>query len=154
MSMNQREAPLIPRRAFFAAGLSAVMAGSAVSLAVLGGMSDVEASSFQFSRGTSLAAGEEARLQGLLAQALPDERIHVTVLGHSGDAGDAAANLALSEERALLVHSAAKAMGIGNDRITARGVGGATPLPKVDGESDRAYQSRLARVEVSLQLRK
>lgn len=154
MSMNQRETPFIPRRAFVAAGLSAVLAGSTVSLAVLGGMSRVEASAFQFSRGTSLATGEEARLRGLLAKALPDARVHVTILGHTGDAGDATANLALSEERAALVQAIAEAAGIGPDRMTAQGVGGAAPLPQENGESDRAYQSRLARVEVSLQMRK
>ncbi|MEM9426959.1 MAG: OmpA family protein [Pseudomonadota bacterium] len=154
MSVNQRETPLIPRRAFVAAGLSAVLAGAAVSLGVIGGVSGVEASAFQFSRGVSLATGEEARLRGILARALPDERIHVTILGHTGDAGDATANLALSEERAALVQSMAQAAGIPPDRITALGLGGAAPLPKEDGESDRAYQSRLARVEVSLQMRK
>lgn len=154
MRMTQRATPILPRRAFVAAGLSAVLAGSAVSLAIFGGMSKVRASSFQFSRGTSLATGEEARLRGLLAQALADERIHVTVLGHTGDAGDPAANLALSDERAAVVHAMALAAGIEPDRITLKGVGGAAPLPQVDGESDRAYQSRLARVEVALQLRK
>ena len=154
MSMNKRATPLMPRRAFFAAGLSAVLAGSAASLAVFGKMSEVQASSFQFSRGTSLVAGEEVRLRGLLSQALPDERIHVTILAHTGDAGDVAANLALSEERAAVVQSMALATGIGQDRITVHSVGGASPLPQEDGESDRAYQSRLARVEVALQLRK
>lgn len=154
MSVKQRETPLIPRRTFVAAGLSAVLAGTAVSLGVIGGVSGVEASAFQFSRGVSLATGEEARLRGMLARALPDERVHVTILGHTGEAGDATANLALSEERAALVQSIAQAVGITPDRITARGVGGASPLPKEDGESDRAYQSRLARVEVSLQMRK
>lgn len=154
MSMDHRDTPALPRRVFVAAGMSAVLAGSAIALSVLGGMSDVEASSFQFSRGVSLSAGEEARLRGLLAEALPDERVHVTIVGHTGDSGDVAANLALSEERAALVQAMALAAGIGTDRMTFQGVGGSAPLPKENGESERSYQSRLARVEVTLQLRR
>jgi len=154
VNSDHHNTPVLPRRVFVTAGLSAVLAGAAVLLAIFGGMSDVETSSFQFSRGVSFAAGEEARLRGLLAQALPDQRVHVTILGHTGDAGDVDANLALSEERATLVQAMALAAGIGPDRVTVQGVGGNAPLPKDNSESDRAYQSRLARVEVSLQLRK
>lgn len=154
MDVKQQNTPLLPRRAFVAGGLSAVLAGAGVGLALLGGVSQVEASDFQFSRGVTLANGEEERLRGILARALPDERVHVTIVGHSGDVGDAAANLSLSEERAALAQSLALGLGIAADRITARGVGGASPLAQEDGESDRAYQARLARVEVSLQVRR
>ncbi|MEL6582968.1 MAG: OmpA family protein [Pseudomonadota bacterium] len=154
MQARQQDTPLLPRRAFAAAGLSAVFAAASVSLAVWGGMSVSESSSFQFSRGTSLASGEEERMRGLLTRALPDERVHVTILGHTGTAGDAAANLALSQERAALASDLAQVMGISPDRITAQGVGGAAPLSRDSGESDRAYQARLARVDVSLQLRR
>lgn len=152
--VTQQTAPLLPRRAFLAAGLSAVVAGSAVALGLLGGLSAVDAESFQFSRGTSLANGEEGRLRGFLASALPDERVHVTIVGHSGSTGDAAANLALSEERAAFAKALAEEVGIAPSRITASGVGGGAPLSQDSGESDRSYQSRLARVEVSLQLRR
>ncbi|MEM8803590.1 MAG: OmpA family protein [Pseudomonadota bacterium] len=134
--------------------MSAVLAGSAVALGILGGASQVQTGSFQFSRGLSFANGDEARLRGLLAGAVADERIHVTIVGHTGSAGDDAANLELSEERADLAQTMAVTLGIPASRITARGVGGAAPLAKEDGESDRAYQSRLARVEVSLQMRR
>ena len=39
-------------------------------------------------------------------------------------------------------------------QLTVTGVGGAAPLPKRAGESDRAHQSRLARVDVSVQMRR
>ncbi len=152
--MKEHEHPFLPRRAFFAAGLSAILAGSATTLAVIGGLSETEGGMFQFSRGVSLTSGAEVRLRGLLARALPDERVHVTIIGHTGDAGDASANLSLSEERAALALAMAEELGIARDRITSRGVGGASPLPREDGESERAYQSRLARVEVSLQMRR
>ncbi len=152
--MTQHETPLFPRRAFLAAGLSAVFAGSAVGLAILGGASKVEAQTFQFSRGLALVNGEDARLRGFLSNALADERIHVTILGHTGGTGDAGANLSLSEERAAFAQAMAQEVGVPADRITATGLGGTSPLAKEDGETDRAYQSRLARVEVSLQMRK
>ena len=143
-----------PRRAFLAAGLSALFAGSATTLALLGGMSAVSGDTFRFSRGTSFANGEEARLRGLLASALADERLHVTIVGHTGSAGDDAANLELSNRRATFVAEMAVDMGITPERITARGIGGAAPLAQEDGETDRALQSRLARVEVTLQMRR
>ncbi|MDA9207834.1 OmpA family protein [Octadecabacter sp.] len=123
-------------------------------LSLWGGLSQINGDLFQFSRGSSFAASEENRLRGLLSQALPDERIHITIVAHTGNSGDASANLALSEDRAELVYTIATNLGIDAYRITARGVGGSAPLPKSEGESDRAYQSRLARVEVSLQMRK
>lgn len=146
--------PVFSRRTFVAAAVSAVVAGGAVTLGILGGVSRVKSDSFQFSRGLNFAAGEEARLRGFLADALSDERIYVTVVGHTGDAGDAAANLELSEGRGAKVVEIASETGLSADRITALGVGGANPLPREDGESDRAYQARLARVEVALQLRR
>lgn len=154
MEVTRSEKAFLPRRAFVAAGLSAILAGTATSLAILGGLTETDGDSFQFSRGLSLANGEEDRLRGFLASALADERLHVTILGHTGDAGDAAANLSLSEARAELARAMAADLGFAPGRVTSRGVGGAAPLSKEDGESDRAHQSRLARVEVSLQMRR
>jgi len=128
--MTKTETPVFPGRAYMAAGLSALLAAGAVSLAMLGGMSSVTADTFQFSRGVTFAAGEETRLKGIFAQALPDERVHVTILAHTGSAGEEAANLALSAERAALAQQFALELGIPADRITAQGVGGASPLQK------------------------
>ena len=154
MDMNQGTQRVFPRRAFVAAALSAVTAGAAIGLGMLGGLSRVETGVFAFSRGTSFANGDEDRLRSLLSRALADDHLHVTILGHTGQSGEASANLELSEARAELAQNMALDLGISGDRITARGVGGASPLGKTEGESDRAYQSRLARVEVSLQMRR
>jgi len=154
MNPDSSRSPVFSRRAFIAAALSALCAGGAVGLGVMGGVSQPQGQSFQFSRGLSLVDGEDARIREFLAAALIDDRVHVTVLGHTGEAGDADANLALSEERAGLVADIALDLGVPIDRITARGLGGAASLSKVDGESERAFQTRLARVEVSLQVRK
>lgn len=154
MDVKKRSQPILPRRAFVAAGLSAVLAGSAVSLGIVGGLSETERGVFQFSRGVSFANGSETQLNGLLSRALADERIHITVIGHSGTVGDPQANQKLSDERVDVVVAMIGKMGISPDRMTAQGVGGASALPKNEGESERAYQARLARVEVSLQMRR
>ena len=146
--------PVLPRRAFVAAALSAVTAGSAIALGFYGGLSRPETQHFRFSRGVSWAAQDGQRLRGFLAAALADERIHVTILGHTGNSGDAAANLELSVARAEIARTVAADLGIGADRLTVQGLGGGRPLPKQQGESERAYQSRLSRVEVILQMRK
>ena len=145
---------MMPRRAFIAAALSAITAGGAVGLAMWGGVDAPASESFQFSRGTAFQAGEEERLKAFLAQATLDDRIDITILGHSGTAGDAAANTELSQNRADVALEAAAALGIARGRVTAVGLGGASPLAQESGESDRAWQSRLARVEVSLQVRR
>lgn len=154
MNADGKSSPIFPRRAVIAAAFSALIAGSAVGFGIIGGMTAVQSDVFQFSRGLAFATGEEARLRGVLASALKDDRLYVTVLAHTGDAGDVAANLDLSQDRADLVMDMARQLGLDETQITAQGLGGGAPLPKLSDESDRAYQVRLARVEVSLQVRK
>ncbi|MEM1373128.1 MAG: OmpA family protein [Pseudomonadota bacterium] len=144
----------MPRRAFVAALLSAACAAGAVALAVFGAVDAPHTETFQFSRGTTLQPGEAEQLEALLSAAALDDRIDVTIVGHSGTTGDGAANDALSVERAAVVLDAAAALGIARGRLNAIGLGGAQPLTQRDGEGDRAYQARLARVDVSLQVRR
>lgn len=146
--------PVFPRRTFMAAGLSALAAGGAVGLGVFGGQTRVQSGLFQFSRGVAFAAGQEAALRAFLAPAVVDDRVTVVISGHTGDAGDATANLALSQDRADAVQTIAVELGITPDRLIVNAYGGAAPLPQDNDESDRVYQARLARVEVSLQVRK
>lgn len=145
---------VFPRRTFIAAILSAAVAGGAVTLAQMGGLTGVDAATFQFSRGAAWASGEEARLKGFLAPALADERISVAIVGHSGTQGDEAANLELSQTRADAAAALAQSIGLASHQITATAVGGGAPLAQQDGEGARAYQTRLARVDVALQLRR
>lgn len=152
MTAGQTETPpTLPRRVLLAGGLSACVAGAAVGLAIIGARSFPYVEVFQFSRGTTLASGEDARIKAVLAQALQDERISVLIVGHTGVAGDPKANLILSKDRAELIAGLARDMGLPAQRISAVDVGGGNPLRKQPEESDRAHQSRLARVEISLQ---
>lgn len=145
---------MFPRRAFVAAVLSAAVAGGAVGLVSLGAVSGPATDSFRFSRGTAFASGEEARARGLLAQALKDDRTHLAIVGHTGSAGDPAANLALSQDRAEALAAIARDLGVPAAQLSVTGVGGGAPLAQNEGESDRAFQSRLARVDVTLQVRR
>ena len=145
--------PKPPRRLFLAAGLAALAAGGAVALGMLGQVTAPASESFRFARGTSFATGEEERLRAYLAQAAVDDRITVVILAHSGSTGDAAANLALSEERASVTEDLVFGLGIDPARVRTSAMGGAAPLPQESGESDRAWQARLARVDIALQVR-
>ena len=61
--MTENE-PLLSRRLLLAAFLAAIVAGGATALASFGTISAPGTEAFRFSRGTALAAGEEARLKG------------------------------------------------------------------------------------------
>lgn len=146
--------PPLPRRVFLAAGLAALVAGGAVALGILGQVTAPSSQEFRFARGTSFATGEEDRLRGVLTLAAQDDRITVIITGHSGTTGDADANRALSDERAALVRDIALELGVDASRLTAAGIGGGAPLAQGADEGERAWQARLARVEVSLQVRR
>ncbi|MEM9708733.1 MAG: OmpA family protein [Pseudomonadota bacterium] len=146
--------PRLPRRVFIAGLTAALVAGGATALATLGGLTTATTESFRFSRGVSLANGEETRLRGFLATATEDDRIAVVILGHTGTQGEATANIALSEERAETIRAIAQSLGIDAGRISTGGAGGGTPLPREDGQTARAHETSLARADVTLQVRK
>lgn len=146
--------PGLPRRAVIGAVLVALSLGGAAALGIAGAALSPSSEDFTFSRGTSFASGEEARLKARLAELAGDDRIVIRLTGHSGTQGDEAANLALSEERAETARSVAIDAGFPPRRIDwAGGVGGGDPLSKDSDVSDRAYQSSLARVTLSWQVR-
>lgn len=75
----------------------------------------------------------------------------VVIKGHTGTAGDATENLRLSQERADAVARYLEvAYNIDPNRLLARGLGGEEPLPQQPGETWRAWQYRLPRVELVL----
>ncbi|GAB5387342.1 MAG: hypothetical protein Alpg2KO_03100 [Alphaproteobacteria bacterium] len=103
-----------------------------------------------FARGSSLTdAGKNAVAEA--AQALrADDGLGAVIEGHTGTNGDAAANLALSEQRAETVADELRGLGIASDRIQTTGLGGGSPLPRDADESERNWQSRNSRVEIIL----
>lgn len=146
--------PGLPRRAVIGAILVAAALGGAAALGISGAALYPASDDFLFSRGTSFSNGEEARLKARLSQLAADDRIVIRLTGHSGTQGDEAANLKLSEERAEAALAVARSAGFPQRRIDwVGGVGGGDPLSKTDGESDRAWQARLARVTLAWQVR-
>ncbi len=79
----------------------------------------------------------------------PDFRI--LVRGHTSTRGDQTENLTLSQDRAdAVVRYLTITHDIPPQRIKAIGYGGKQPLPRLPGESQRAYTYRLPRVELVL----
>ncbi|MGB5686521.1 MAG: phosphate ABC transporter substrate-binding/OmpA family protein [Candidatus Electrothrix sp.] len=75
----------------------------------------------------------------------------VLVKGHTGLRGDPAQNKALSQQRANSVAAfLQKKFHIDPNRIRAIGYGADHPLQQFPGESKRAYEHRLLRVEIAL----
>lgn len=151
---TKQSAPGLPRRAVIGAVLVALSLGGAAALGIAGAALSPASDDFFFSRGTGFASGEETRLKAKLAELAADDRIILRITGHSGTQGDESANLDLSDQRAEAARSIARSAGFPAERIDwVGGVGGGDPLPKKDGESDRAWQSRLARVSLDWQVR-
>ena len=72
----------------------------------------------------------------------------IIIRGHTGPGGDESANVALSLERAQAVQQYLKAVhDIDPNRLLAEGLGSSQPPRRKPGESPRAYQYRLSRVE-------
>lgn len=92
--------------------------------------------------------GKEAidKIAQLLTHNYPGYR--VVIRGHTAPGGDEAANAKLSLERAQAVLQYLKAVHrFDAARLRAEGVGAAQPPRRKPGESPRAYQYRLSRVE-------
>ncbi|PTD19019.1 OmpA family protein [Sphingomonas fennica] len=63
----------------------------------------------------------------MMLKAYPD--VDVQILGHARASGDERADIALSEARARFVVDRLRKEGIGEDRLSAKGVGSSQPLP-------------------------
>ena len=82
-------------------------------------------------------------------QHYPNFRIEIR--GHTGTRGEAYMNQVLSQERAdTVLRYLDITYGIDANRVRAIGLGGTKPLAKLPGESTRAYNYRLPRVEIVL----
>ena len=103
-----------------------------------------------FSSGTEMADQADQVLDRALEDALLRHEARVIVTGHTGTRGDPEANQALSLERAKVVARSLIDSGIDEDRIETLGMGGAAPLDRAADESDRAFQRRLPRTEITI----
>ena len=75
----------------------------------------------------------------------------VQVRGHTALSGDPEENLRLSLDRAEAVSRYMNVTyNVDTHRVRVRGLGSSQPLPRLPDESDRTFQYRLPRVEVSL----
>jgi outer membrane protein OmpA-like peptidoglycan-associated protein/ABC-type nitrate/sulfonate/bicarbonate transport system substrate-binding protein len=106
----------------------------------------------KFQSGTSdiLLEGKEL-IDKMVASLKSYPTFRILVKGHTAVSGDAEANLTLSLERAEAVARYLKVThGIDENRIRFVGFGGTKPLPREAKESNREYEDRSRRVEVSL----
>lgn len=146
--------PGIPRRMVLAGLAASAFAGGSVFLATLGQVTSPQTQSFRFARGAVLASDQQDQLRSFLLPAVRDARFHVVAIGHTGTTGDTDANQNLSVLRAEVARDIAIDLGIDPDRIAVSGLGGAAPFAQPDDLNDRAWQAQLARVEVTLQVRR
>ncbi len=93
----------------------------------------------------------EEVLKKVIARLKHYPHFRVVVKGHTGLRGDPAQNKALSQQRADSVAALLqKKFHLDPNRIRAVGYGADRPLQQLPGESKRAYEHRLLRVEIVL----
>ena len=140
----------VPRRAVLGTILGTLVMGAMVGLGKIGAIDTPETEHFRFTRGTSFAMGEEQRLRGYINQTAAEDRIVYRITGHTGTMGDEQANQDLSDDRAKVTRAILISLGVPPSRIVwAGGVGGGNPLNRNVDENERAFESRLARVEIN-----
>ena len=105
-----------------------------------------------FSSGTEVLAREgKVELDQLMEDLEHYPNFRVEIRGHSGIRGDTSANQMLSEDRAdSVLRYLDITYSFDDNRIRAVGFGGTKPLKRAPGESNRAYNYRLPRVEIAL----
>lgn len=131
------------------AALAAAGVAALAVAGVIGSRGAPRSASFRFTRGVILAPGERERLAAFVHEAAGNPRRLIRIVGHSGTEGPDDANLELSRRRADAALAIAQEAGIPAERISfVGGMGGAAPLPRGSGETERAFESRLARVDL------
>ncbi|MDP2314049.1 MAG: OmpA family protein [Pseudomonadota bacterium] len=92
----------------------------------------------------TLSASSQPQLQNIarILEAYPN--VVVEVAGFTDNQGDPAANLELSQRRAEGVAQALGTLGVGSDRLQARGYGEAEPLASNADEAGRARNRRVS----------
>lgn len=128
----------------------AVTAGASLLFNSMGQAEQPAVYHLDFRRGVQPGEGADTELARIVRDAVARDQAAIIVTGHTGTLGDTQANQALSARRAQVIEKRLTDEGVDADRITTGGVAGAEPLERRDDESDRAYQRRLARVDVTV----
>lgn len=105
-----------------------------------------------FQRSTAeLSFIEQRKLDAAVARLQHYPNFRVVLKGHTGLRGDPGANAELSQQRAARVAEyLTSRYRVDPNRLRVVGMGGREPLPRGSGESERAYNIRLSRVEFLL----
>ena len=98
--------------------------------------------------GSEVSSNAEAMLQTAIddARTRPDQPIRV--VGHTGTVGGLEAKRAQSERRAEAIRNRLVQAGIDERRIETAALSDQAPLLQREGESRRAFERRLQRVEI------
>jgi outer membrane protein OmpA-like peptidoglycan-associated protein len=91
-----------------------------------------------------LALEDQLALEGFARYLLRHPEFRVEIQGHTDNVGAAAANVALSQQRAQGVLQALVAMGVPAERMRAKGYGASKPVASNQSEAGRARNRRTA----------
>lgn len=134
-------------RTFLGAAIFLVAAGLVATDATtrLGGAGpDVD---IAFSRGVTPSGDFDNTVAEVVRRLEAENDLIVVLRGHTGTLGESDVNKDLGRRRAQAVKDSLVDRGVTPGRISVVAVGGSEPLEQTDGESGRAFQRRLARVQ-------
>jgi outer membrane protein OmpA-like peptidoglycan-associated protein len=89
-----------------------------------------------------LSTDAQFLLQGFASYLKSQKGLHIQINGHTDDVGDAARNLALSEQRAKAVAAYLEELGVPTDRMQYKGYGETQPRVANDSAANRALNRR------------
>lgn len=102
----------------------------------------------QFETGKSTIKVESNSLIGAIAEMLKNNAsLSISIEGHTDNVGEAAANMTLSQNRALSVMNALVAKGIEKGRLSTKGFGASSPVADNRTEEGRAKNRRVELVK-------
>jgi OOP family OmpA-OmpF porin len=102
----------------------------------------------QFETGKSTIKVESNSLIGVIAEMLKNNAsLSISIEGHTDNVGEAAANMTLSQNRALSVMNALVAKGIEKGRLSTKGFGASSPVADNRTEEGRAKNRRVELVK-------